>query len=148
MNDSRKVLIVEDDSATQALLRRITAREGLQVFAAEDGDQAIGLMRRHPMSAVVLDLLLPRTNGFEVIRHMKCLMPHMLGRTIVVTSASESLTRNCEELDLVWGFRRKPVDLTELAQDIVRCAGGVARRKAPASAPLRLVRDREQRRAG
>ena len=74
MQADRSVLIVEDDPDIQVLLRRVVSSRCTNVDVAGDGQEAIARLRRTHYDIVVLDLMLPRANGFEVaeiIRHLQ-----------------------------------------------------------------------------
>lgn len=62
----RAVLVVEDDDATQNLLRVLLRRRGAAVETAGDDERAIELLRVGEFDTVILDLMLPKRNGFEV----------------------------------------------------------------------------------
>ncbi len=67
----KKVLIVEDDQLIFSILSRELSDAGFEVSNAFDGDQAIIVTReRHP-DLVLLDILLPQKNGFEVLQILK-----------------------------------------------------------------------------
>ena len=74
-------------------------------------------LRNHEYAAILLDLMLPRTDGFEVIRHLQSWKPHVLDRVIVVTAASE---RSLQTLDstTVRKVLRKPFDIDELISEV------------------------------
>ncbi len=59
------VLLVEDDAATRALMRNILEKEGRTVAEAEDGLAAIEFMEKERPSLILLDLMMPRMDGFE-----------------------------------------------------------------------------------
>lgn len=87
---------------------------------ARDGEIALQRLRSREYGAILLDLMLPRTNGFEVIRHLKCLSPAVLDRVIVVTAASQ---RTLEFLDagVVRKVLRKPFDIDDLVAEVREC---------------------------
>ena len=60
------VLVVEDDDTTQLMLRAMLRRHAASVEIAADGQTAIDRLRSAAFDAVVLDLMLPKRNGFEV----------------------------------------------------------------------------------
>jgi len=84
---SRWVLVVEDDLDTRRMLREILELEGYAVREAEDGDQALGLLRsegRDGCLAVVLDLMLPTVDGLQVLEAVardpaRCRLPGVAG---------------------------------------------------------------------
>lgn len=65
------VLIVEDDRKTASLVALYLERDGFQTIAAHDGQQALDLAKRHPLSFVILDLMLPKVDGLEVCRRLR-----------------------------------------------------------------------------
>jgi two-component system, OmpR family, alkaline phosphatase synthesis response regulator PhoP len=65
---SEKILIVEDEPALQETLAYNLTREGYQVQSAGDGQAAIDSARREHPDLIVLDLMLPVLDGFEVCR--------------------------------------------------------------------------------
>jgi DNA-binding response OmpR family regulator len=118
--------MVEDDHATLSLLAAIAKREKFDVLLADDGEKAMTMLMNQTVDAMVLDLLLPRTNGFDILRHCKCTSPALLSRTIVITAASEQTYRSCEELNLVRRFYRKPLDFVDLTSALHACRAAKA----------------------
>ena len=66
-----RVLVVEDDVKFAALLRRGLEREGYSVDVASDGDEAIWAGSEFSYDAVVLDVMVPGPNGFEVCKALR-----------------------------------------------------------------------------
>ena len=66
-----RVLVVEDDVKMAALLRRGLAEEGLSADVARTGDDAIWMAEATDYDAIVLDVMLPGTDGFEVCRRLR-----------------------------------------------------------------------------
>jgi DNA-binding response OmpR family regulator len=64
------VLIVEDDPFLVKAYKYIFEKEGFEVWVAEDGEKAIGLIGTPPPSVVLLDIMLPGANGFSVMEAM------------------------------------------------------------------------------
>ena len=88
------ILIVEDDKKTAALVALYLEREGFQTVLASDGLQALELAKRHKPAFVILDLMLPRLDGWEVCRQLR--------RTSNVPILM--LTARGEEIDRVSGL--------------------------------------------
>jgi len=65
------ILIVEDDRKTASLVSMYLEREGFQTVLAHDGQQALTLARRHHPIFIILDLMLPKIDGWEVCRHIR-----------------------------------------------------------------------------
>ncbi|WP_424933537.1 response regulator [Amaricoccus macauensis] len=68
---AREVLIVDDDATTRAMFRRLLVREGWAVREASDGERALSLISENPPGLVVLDLMMPNIDGFEVLRRLR-----------------------------------------------------------------------------
>ncbi len=65
------VLIVDDDAVSRTLLRRILAKDGLQVHEATDGARGLAQMRRLRPDVVLLDLVMQEVDGFAVLEAMR-----------------------------------------------------------------------------
>lgn len=67
-----KVLVVEDDRSIQMVLELVlTKMAKCQVIAASDGFEGIAMIREHKPDVVLLDLMLPGMDGFEICRQVK-----------------------------------------------------------------------------
>lgn len=114
-----RVLIVEDDSTTRAALRVILEREGCEVDLAVDGEKAVGCIAQSGYDAVVLDIVLPKLSGTDVMEYIASTRPTMLESVIVVTGLEVQEIRKlfptvCEALS-------KPVMPTRLIGAVRRC---------------------------
>ncbi|HKN96938.1 MAG TPA: response regulator transcription factor [Pseudonocardiaceae bacterium] len=67
----RRVLVVDDDDNVRDVVRRYLEHAGYQVAAAETGEDALRLAGEAPPDLVVLDLMLPGIDGFEVCRRLR-----------------------------------------------------------------------------
>ena len=65
------VLVVEDDPTVREVVVRYLEREGIAVDAVSDGEAALEHAEAHWPDLVVLDLMLPRIDGFEVCRQLR-----------------------------------------------------------------------------
>ncbi len=88
------ILIVEDEKKTASLVALYLEREGFRTIVAYDGRQALELARRHSPSLVILDLMLPLLDGWEVCRELR----RSSDVPILILSARE------EEIDRVAGL--------------------------------------------
>jgi two-component system response regulator MtrA len=68
---SSRVLVVDDDPALAEMLGIVLRGEGFDTAFVADGDQALGAFRREKPDVVLLDLMLPGTNGIEVCRQIR-----------------------------------------------------------------------------
>jgi len=65
------VLIVDDDLANRALLRRALDREGFATMGAANGREALELIAQHPIDVVLMDVSMPILNGFEALQEIR-----------------------------------------------------------------------------
>jgi DNA-binding response OmpR family regulator len=71
--DERKqtILLVEDDRFLRRAAEAMLQRRGFTVFTASDGEEAVRLAREAQPSVVLLDVIMPKLQGFEVLRILK-----------------------------------------------------------------------------
>ena len=67
----KKILIIEDEELLYNLLRKKLTTEGYDVSVSEDGQKGLDSMRRNAPDLVLLDIVMPNKNGFEVMEEMK-----------------------------------------------------------------------------
>ena len=67
----KKVLFVEDESALQKALTDILTRAGYKVISALDGEIGLRLAKSEKPDLILLDIILPRLDGFEVLKRLK-----------------------------------------------------------------------------
>lgn len=118
-----QVLIVDDDAGIQTLMKAILRRRQIDVDCATDGEVALRKMRERSYDSIVLDLMLPKVNGFEVVRELKTNSPELLKRTIVVTAVSNHALRDFDDSQLVRRVLRKPFDINDFINEVLACAG-------------------------
>jgi DNA-binding response OmpR family regulator len=111
-----RALVIEDDAAIRRLVEKILRRENFEVAMAADGREALEVLQTRPFDVIVLDLMIPEVDGFEIIEFMKS--AHMTTPVAVVSAVSQqALTRL--DLDVVKVVISKPFDLDEFAKAIV-----------------------------
>lgn len=71
MADPARILVVDDEQALAGIVASYLRRDGFEVTVAHDGRTAIELVRQQPPDVVVLDVMLPGLDGFEVCRHIR-----------------------------------------------------------------------------
>jgi diguanylate cyclase (GGDEF)-like protein len=109
-----RILIADDLPDLLEALKETLEREGFIVTAVEDGASALAAIRAEPPDIAVLDLMMPRLNGFQVCRALRE-DPLLENLPVVILSASGSRESKIEGLDLgADDFITKPVDVREL----------------------------------
>ncbi len=128
-----RILIVDDLAENRDLLQRRLEREGYTVLGAEDGERALSLLAREPVDLVLLDLMMPGLDGFEVLTRMKA-DTHLRHLPVIMISALDQLRSvvRCIEIGAE-DYLSKPFDPTLL------------RARIGASLDKKRLRDAEQR---
>lgn len=85
----QRVLVVDDERLIRELLRRSLTQKGLEVELAADGHSAIEHIKRSPPDLVLLDLMMPKADGFDVMRAVSDL-PNIGAMQIIVLTARAS----------------------------------------------------------
>jgi CheY-like chemotaxis protein len=118
--DQRLIICIEDIPAMVELLRRILSSERLVVRTALNGRQGLAMIRQLQPDLVLLDLMLPDINGWDVLREMQedpatCEIP-----VIVVTARAGLLMRDthAQQLDCLAGYFVKPFSVHELRRAV------------------------------
>jgi CheY-like chemotaxis protein len=117
------ILVVDDDRAIRSLLEALLLRSGATVDSASDGREAIERLRTGAYAAIILDLMMPVVDGFEVLEHVRSNAPELLSRIIVLTAVSQKrLDALAQYSGDIWAVIRKPFDLNELMASVTACA--------------------------
>ena len=95
MSDAPRILVIEDDAAIRLGLRKTLGFDGYDVIEAPDGERGLEMVFEQRPDLVVLDLMLPRLNGYEVCRTIR---KHDKTIPILILSAKG------EEMDKLTGF--------------------------------------------
>jgi signal transduction histidine kinase/DNA-binding response OmpR family regulator len=70
-SDGQDILVIEDEASSARLLQTYLSKAGFRVRVATDGENGLALARAHRPAAIVLDILLPGIDGWEVLRQLK-----------------------------------------------------------------------------
>ncbi len=117
------MLIVEDEPNIVESLSFVLQRAGYAVISAPDGETALGLLRRSPPGLMILDLMLPGINGFEVLKAVKSDPSLKKVPVIVLTAKGQARDRRMAEDIGVEGFVTKPFSNHELVELVGRLTG-------------------------
>ncbi len=119
----KRVLVIDDDTGIQGLFNTLLRRDGFSVDCAPNGREAFEYLKRGSYSVILLDLMMPDVNGFELLDRLERDSPSLLRRVIVMTGASQRVVEGLDP-NRVWGLIRKPFDINELVASAQRCANG------------------------
>ncbi len=84
------LLVVDDNEMNRDMLRRRLQRQGYRVTMAVDGRQALEIMNREPFDLVLLDIMLPVMNGYEVLEELRANQALSQIPVIITTALDES----------------------------------------------------------
>ncbi len=119
---SLPILIVEDDQPLRSLLTALLSQNGYTFESVDDGRLAIDSIRRKHYAAILLDLMMPDTNGFEVIDYVRREKPELMPSIVVITAASKHTLQDFDE-SVLGALVRKPFDIHRLIDTIDRVTG-------------------------
>lgn len=109
---SRRILVVEDEPTLRRIVVEALESAGYDVAQASDGEAGIRCFEEHHADLVIADIMMPRMDGFEMVRRMRARHPDTLFLFLSARSGAE---------DVVEGFRsgghdylRKPFAMSEL----------------------------------
>lgn len=112
--DGAKILIVDDDPVNRHLMVQILSEVGYEIDEAESGELALAKVKRGPPDLLLLDVMMPGMNGFDVARLLKE-DPISEGVPIImVTSLQDTKSRELGLLQGVEEYITKPVNASEL----------------------------------
>lgn len=86
MNPAQTVLIVEDNARTSEMLSLLFRAEGYATESLADGAEALERLHGEPPALVILDLMMPRVNGIDVLRALRS-TPSWADTAVIITSA-------------------------------------------------------------
>ncbi len=67
----KKILLIEDDKFIFDLYKRVLTQAGYEVMVAQDGEEGIKMAQNQKFDLILLDIMLPKKNGVEVLRDLK-----------------------------------------------------------------------------
>ena len=112
------ILVVDDEPDLVEILRFRLEREGYRVLSAEDGPSGLEAVMRHMPDLVVLDVMMPGFDGFELLRRMKA-DARLAQIPVILLTAKADLSSVIKGWNMdVDNFVTKPFDLDELAEMI------------------------------
>ena len=121
---STRVLIVEDEPNIVESLTFLLRRAGFDVAAAGDGESALADLRSQPARLMILDLMLPKANGFEVLKSVRN-DPALAGtRVLILTAKGQASDRRLAEVIGVDAFMTKPFSNREIMSEVRRLTAG------------------------
>ncbi|MDX1583199.1 MAG: response regulator [Thermoanaerobaculia bacterium] len=123
--NGRRILVVDDDLAIRVLLDAVLKRMGFSVMLAQDGATALDYLERYDYDLILLDLMMPNVNGFEVLDKLD---PRDQTPVVLFTAAPNGdQVRNPK----VCAAIQKPFDLDTFLERISGCLSQSESLEAP-----------------
>lgn len=85
----KMVLVVEDDVFLSQLLKNRLTREGIEVLLARDGEEAVKTLKSEKPDLILLDLILPKKSGFEVLEQINADPLLQRAPTIIISNLGQ-----------------------------------------------------------
>lgn len=85
-NGKPRILLVDDDESLCELLSEYLQSEGFSVHSVHNGEDAVAIAQQQPWDALILDVMLPGINGFEVLKRIR---PHLDAPVLMLTARGE-----------------------------------------------------------
>jgi len=116
---ARRVLLAEDDRFLRKAAAAMLRRQGFTVLTAEDGEEALGVARAETPDLILLDLIMPKMQGFEVLKALKS-DPQTSGIPVVILSnlGQESDSKAAREMGALDYWVKANLALEELVRRV------------------------------
>lgn len=125
MGTNVKILVVDDDPDMRDALQMILESGGYSVVMAEDGEQCLAKLKEEQPDLLILDLLMPRMDGFEVCKALKDprYAKHSRMPIIILSSVQEGVSQRRYELETgvrldVDDYVEKPIESSVLLERV------------------------------
>jgi CheY-like chemotaxis protein len=115
-----RVMLAEDNAVNRELLRELLEIRGYQVTEACDGQEAVDMLDQARPDLLLLDLGMPKLDGFGVVRHIRA-SPGLANLPVLAVTAYAMRGDREEVLKAGFdGYLSKPIDATALASEMER----------------------------
>lgn len=113
-----KILVVDDEEDVVESLSKRLLKEGYEVFVAFDGEDALLRVRENDPDIILLDLMLPKLNGFDVLKEIKEKYSDRWRPTIIISAKTElESVKDCYNLEADH-YLTKPCSMESILQGI------------------------------
>ena len=114
----KKILVVDDDTSITLSISFVLEKEGYAVIIAVDGEEAVKKAKEELPHLIVLDIMLPKINGFEVCKRLKANVQTREIRIIMLTAKGDEKDKRLAEKLGVNGYITKPFNIDTLLSEI------------------------------
>lgn len=135
-----RILVADDDLTIRQLVCTLVKRDGYVVDCVSDGQEAIAKLQEDNYAVILLDLMMPRVDGFGVIDYLKAHPPRRKPLVLVITAYADQRFKEVDST-IVSGILRKPFEIAELGSIISLCVESYEDRIDRTAAARDLTRD-------
>jgi two-component system response regulator HydG len=114
------LLVVDDEPSNVTSIRKIFEREGMRVLTAENGKEALDVTRKHKVQVVLTDLMMPGTNGVELLRAIKEVSPDT--EVVLMTAYGTVETAVQAMREGAYDFVEKPLKRMSIVKSVQKAA--------------------------
>ena len=129
LRNEPRVLIADDDHSIRHLVRTIIRRENIEVDTAVDGQDAIDKIRKHEYAVILLDLMMPRLDGFGVIEYLRDHPQRDKPVVLIISAYADQKFKNVDP-NVVAGVLHKPFEVADLGSIVRLCVDGLDQARA------------------
>lgn len=124
---ARRILLAEDDRFLRKAAETALKREGFTVLAAVDGEEALRIARADAPDLILLDLIMPKVQGFEVLRALKA-DAATAGTPVIILSnlGQDSDVKQAMEAGAAGYFVKANLSLQDLVKRVGEVLGGAS----------------------
>ncbi len=118
MEETKKILVVDDNRDSRELVAKVLKNKGYQIIEAADGEDALKKATAETPDLILMDISLPKIDGYEVTRRLKSMEEFKSIPVIALTAHAmkgdmeKALCAGCE------GYITKPINIRELPEYI------------------------------
>lgn len=116
---AKKILLVEDEPLLSNLLKQRLEKEGMEVFQAHDGEEALSFLRTSKPDLIILDIILPKVSGFEVLQFLQS-DPQLEKAPVIIASnlGQEADVNKGRGLGAVQYFVKAKMSIEDLVNEV------------------------------
>lgn len=121
-NKPKTILVIEDDAETVQLLRLTFRRRGIKIITRPNGEECLAAAQALQPDLVILDIMMPGMDGWEIYQRMQASPLLRLLPIIVISAKPEAIARlQGQRFDTVASYIRKPFNPRALVTLVEQC---------------------------
>ena len=102
MDNAKRILIIEDDQLLREFYEELLLSEGFYVDAAADGEVGWQKIKDSNYDLILLDIILPKKDGLQILKDMQLLEPKRFGKVVVLSNlGQDAIIKQCFDLGAV-----------------------------------------------